>query len=573
MKTSTMKLGDLLTKNDPAFFIPPYQRKYEWTEEQCAVLLNDALKILASDPKEAPWHFFGTALLSVSEESSISDVRYVLIDGQQRLTTVFLFLAACRDGGSCPRSLAKRIASILFRSGFSRLEQSETDRGEYLKILSSPSSLEDGGRLWENYLFFRREISGLSGSQPCLQDLAETVLERFQMVVLEPERRDGALQDIFESMNSVGIPLSFADLAGNWLLMLPDSSAQKELFSSCWIPMEEALESGNNKDASDFIRSYMEMKACKSYLKPPFFGQPKPCYFEFKRIFSNSPKAALLEDLRIHASLYSQLKTAQTPNTQANSTLQNLNAARAEAATPFLLLLFSVRQKGLLSDPDLLKILGAVRTYFLRRRLRGLPSGGAECDFANLSGRIGELLKAKDKEEAAFARLSSQPKGLWLPNDAELAERLKNKAFCSNNPKMQKFFLSLVEGEISRSHLNPEDPNLTIEHIMPQSLTQKRIEDLGEGADDAHSKLLDNIGNLAILPSDLNVQAGNKSFKEKKKIYVSQGGLQMTRSYMTDRDKWDEGAILRRGERITEIFLRSILPLPPKYRNAQNFAA
>ena len=572
-----MKLGDLLTKNDPAFFIPPYQRKYEWTEEQCSVFWKDALKISASNPEEASTHFFGTALLSVSSESSISDVRYILIDGQQRLTTVFLFLAACRDSGLCPRSLEKRISSILFRSGSSRLEQSEADRLEYSKILLPSPSSGEGGRLWGNYLFFRREIStwGDSGSiSGCVRDLAEGVLERFVMAVLEPQEKDGALQDIFESMNSVGIPLSLADLVRNWLLMLPEASEQRRLFSSCWIPMEEALEAGNVQNASDFIRSYMEMKACKSYLNPPFSGQAKPLYFEFKRLFSDCPKSVLLEDLKTAAGLYAQLEGAQTPNPQVNAVIRDLNDLHSETARPFLLLLFSMRQEGKFSDSDCLKILGALRIYFLRRRLCGLTWGEQERNFASMSCRMNELSKAKDKEGCAFALLSSQHKSLRLPNDAEVEECLTNKKFCNANQKMVKFFLSLVEGELARSpHLNPKDSTLTIEHIMPQSLTPDWMEDLGEAAKDIHRRLCDNIGNLTLLPGSLNVQAGNKPFNEKKKIYASQTPLQITRGYIADCAKWDEAAILRRAKWITGIFLQSAFPLPPKYKSAENYAS
>lgn len=574
MRTNTMKLGDLLIKNDPAFFIPPYQRKYEWTEDQCAVFLNDAFKILASDPGEGLTHFFGTILLSVSFESSICDVRYILIDGQQRLTTVFLFLAACKDDASCPRRLSKRISSILLRSGSPRLEQSETDCREYAEILSSDPPFEKGGRLWENYLFFRREISGLSDMRPSsgsLQDLAEAVLERFTMAILEPEEKDGPLQDIFESMNSVGIALSLADLVRNWLLMLPQASRQKRLFSSCWIPMEEALQAGGVKDASGFIRSYMEMKGCRSYLQPPFSGEPKPLYFEFKRLFSDCPKEALLKDLKLHARLYAQLETSTTSSPQANAILQDLNSVNADAAMPFLLLLFSMRQEGRISDSDLLKILKVLKIYFLRRRLRGLTHGKSEWDFANLSKRMEELLKADDKEKSAFSLLSSQSKGLRLPNDAEVAECLGGRDFCNNDRKMQKFFLSLVKGELSQSRPDPEDPAITIEHIMPQALTPTWKEDLGEKADDVQSRLLNNVGNLTILPCGLNVQAGNKSFKEKKKIYASQSSDQMSHSCIADCSKWDEEAILRRSKWITEIFLQSVVPVPQRYRESDNY--
>lgn len=565
-----MKLGDLLTKNDPAFFIPPYQRKYEWAEDQCDVFWKDALKVLSPASPEPPTHFFGTALLSVSSKSSISDVRYILVDGQQRITTVFLFLAACRDSGKCPRNLANKISSLLFRSGLPRLEQSETDCREYAGILSSSPLPQNGGRLWENYLFFREKIAGWRGAPSLggIQDLAEAVLERFTMAVLEPDKQEGDLQDIFESMNSTGSPLSFADLVKNWLLMLPDAAEQKRFFSSCWMPMEEGLGSAKIQDASDFIRSYMEMKTSKSYSRPPFLEQQKLLYIEFKRLFSGIPKEDVLRDLRLYAPLYAQLESARTPDPQESAILGDLNAVKAPYARPFLLLLFSMRQEGRISDSDLLKILKALRVYFLRRRLRGLPHT-QEADLAQLPGRIGELLEAPDKEAAVFALLSSQSRPLRLPNDVEVAECLKSMKFCNTDQRRQKFFFCLAEEALTGSRPLLDDPALTVEHIMPKSLSPEWEENLGKDADDIHSRLLDNIGNLTIL--HCNLQAGNKAFKEKKEIYASQDGLQLSRRCIEDCAEWDESAILRRQEWLTSLFLKSILPVLRKYRESENY--
>lgn len=573
MRTNTMKLSDLLTKNDPAFFIPPYQRKYEWEEDQCAIFWQDAMEILSMGPSEDSCHFFGTVLLSVSSESSISDVRYILIDGQQRLTTAFLFLTACRDSGLCPRRLKNEIESILFRDGAPRLEQTELDFQEYSQILFSPSLTEAGGCLWKNYLFFKAEIAKWAAPQRAsarIQDLAEGVLERFEIAVLEPEEKDGNLQDIFESLNSQGLPLSLADLVKNWLLMIPDASEQKRLFSSCWLPMEKSLEGDPGLDASDFIRTYMEMKACATYSKLPLSRQTKSLYQEFKRLFGDCDKPSLLEDLERHARIFAQFERAKTSDSQQNSVLLDLNIVQADAAKPFLLLLFSRRGEGKISDLDLLKVLRALRIYFLRRRLCDFAQN-QEWGFPELTGKMDFLLGARDKEKAMFSLLASQDKSLRLPNDAEVEEKLKNMDFYSDNRKKKKFFLSLVEESLTHCRPNDEDENLTIEHIMPQSLNPEWREALGEDADELHSRLKNNIGNLTL--AHCNLQAGNKSFEEKKAIYASQDGLQMARRCIEECKKWDESAILRREAWIADLFLNSILPVPTQYKAAENYSA
>ena len=568
------KLLDLLSNNDVTFFIPPYQRNYEWTDEQCSVFLEDIKKTTESNEKGIySEHFFGTFTFFQTETSFGQPNKLILIDGQQRITTTMLFLIAVRDIID-EESKKKHIDSKYLRNDDVqgeieykvKLKQVETDWVAYKKlVLREPlTETEKDSSVYNNYQYFVNKLTEMQNKGVVLMKLVEQGLSKLSVVTIElkPQQNEWENpQAIFESMNSLGKPLSLADLVRNYLLVGLDADKQEKLYKDYWLYIEKVIPG----QISNFIRDYMQMHERKSFNKATETNYKK-LYSLFKEIFSDVDPEELLRELTLYADLYSYILGGKSDSPEVDRKLQDLRRINVTTAYSFLLSLFYCWKSGKLNEDEVVNVLDAFFVYCARRRILGLTSGENK-NFPLLTKCLADLIHAENKKERMFEVLSNQESNLRLPNDIELTRHLETMNFY--NFRHCKFYLALIEENITKCRPDLTDKNLQIEHIMPQKLNQKWEKDLGESFEDIHQEYVHSIGNLTLIRH--NKELRQKSFDEKKEIYVHNTGLQIAKTKITDCRKWNEKAMKKRAKWIIEYLLLNVLPIPDKMKRINNF--
>ena len=216
---------------------------------------------------------------------------------------------------------------------------------------------------------------------------------------------------------------------------------------------------------------------------------------------------------------------------------------------------------------DTITVLDVLKIYSYRRRILGINSSENK-NFPLFTGRFDSMvIRSEDKYVSMFKLLTSADNSMRLPNDNEMKQALESMNFY--NFRYCEYFLSLIEEKITKFRPDSTDSNLQIEHIMPKTLSDKWKEGLGNDYEEIHQEYLNTIGNLTLIRH--NQELSNKPFSEKKKIYDSKAGLQIARDHITDQEKWNKEAIVKRSKWIINYMLENIFPIPESMRLTNNF--
>lgn len=574
MKPSEQKLLDMLSNNDVTFFIPPYQRNYEWTDEQCRVFLEDVMKTCESNLEGIPAeHFFGTVTYFQAESVFGQPTKLVLIDGQQRITTTMLFLISLRDIFK-DDALKSFIDSKYLKNNAVqgdveykiKLKQVETDWEAYKKIVLSEevSDSEKNSAVYRNYRFFCNKLSDYREAGGDLNAIVEKGLSRFSVITVQLEPDKNAWenpQEIFESMNSLGKPLSLADLVRNYLLLGLAPEAQEDLYRRYWLHIEKVIPG----KVSDFIRDYMQGYAKRAFVKSTE-NNYKELYSTFKDVFSVHDSSLLLPELSEYATIYSWLLGGGTGSKDIDRELKDLYSLGVTTAYSFLMCLLRAWKESLFVEEDIADILNVFKIYCLRRRVLGITSAENK-NFPLLTKHIKTLAVAPDKKKSFFRILSQQEANLRLPNDVEMQRVLETMNFA--NFRYCKLYLSMIEEKITKSRPDQTDERLQIEHIMPQTLNDEWKATLGDDWETIHQELINTIGNLTLIRH--NQELGNKPFSVKKNVYENNAGLQIAKTGITNREQWGKEEIQSRARWIIQFLLQDVLPIPDEMRRTNNY--
>lgn len=578
MRPNENKLLQLLSNNNVTFYIPPYQRNYEWDKEQCEVFFEDILKTVEENKTHNhSEHFFGSVTYFQEATAFGQPNKLILIDGQQRITTSMLFLVAIRD--ICNDDGAKGLIDGNYLKNNNvqsdndeykvKLKQVETDWEAYKNIILgySLSNKEKNSAVYKNYSYFCNQLSELQNDKSVnIIDLIQFGLSNFSVITIELEPQQNKWenpQEIFESMNSLGKPLSLADLVRNYLLLGLDHDTQERLYSNYWVDMENKL----GCEISNFIRDYMQVTQKRAYPKATNTNH-KALYKMFKDIYKDISSETLLQSLNLFATYYSFIAIGVSTGTdRIDKCLADIRIINVTTVYSFLMTLFNSNYNGKISNTELADLLDALIIYFLRRRMiYGLTSAENK-SLPALSRSIGKIENSNNKKETMFDVLASQENMQRLPNDVELSRVLETMNFY--NYRLCKFMLAKVEEKLTRSRPDLSDNHLQIEHILPQTLNDSWIEYLGDDAKEIHSELVNTIGNLTLIRH--NQELGQKSFEEKKVVYNNNAGLQIARTKIIENDKWTGDEIINRTKWLTDYILKEVLPIPDRMRKTNNF--
>lgn len=591
MVPNEKKLLKVLSNNDVTFFIPPYQRNYEWTEDQCSVFLEDILKTTNSNLRGINTeHFFGTITFFETEGDFDEPSKLVLIDGQQRITTTMLFLIAIRDSiedEQLKRNINEKY--LLNRNSTTenedykiKLKQVETDWDCYKRLIidSNDSEIDKQSTIYSNYNYFCNKLSKLKEVGIDYKELIEKGLNKFSIVTIElkPDQNKWENpQEIFESMNSLGKPLSLADLVRNYILLGLTPKDQDKYYKNYWMHIEKILKGR----ISSFIRDYMQICEKRSF-KIATESNYKELYKEFKNLFcdrylSNGEVVKLnvkdlLKNLYDYSDVYvSVISDITTGSSKVDAVLSDIRYLQVSTAYSFLTaLLYEWKKNNSFTETDIVGILQVFFIYCLRRRVIA-ETNAENKNLPALTKKIEQLIESSDKKAEMFKILSSQEENCRFPNDIELSIRMRDMNFY--NFKHCKFILALIEQHLTNCRPQLTDELLQIEHIMPQTINNKQewLDSLGQDAIDLHQQYVNSIGNLTLIRH--NQQLGNKSFREKKEVYVNNAGLQIAKTKIIDCDDWNVDAIKCRGEWLIKYFLDMVAPLPDSMKKRNNYAA
>lgn len=583
MKTESHSINDVLAKNATSFFIPPFQRAYAWGRPEIERYFSDISRIIESelDPKQHDKleHFFGTVV--IKEEKAGFANRSVVVDGQQRLTTTLIFLIALRDSESDPVKQDFITQTYLTNNTSTfqdkiKLKQVTKDWEAYRALVNK--SQPKPGVIASAYELLKRLINEKKRINPEI-DFEHYIIaiQRVNVAVIFLDERPFKGEDpqiIFETLNSLGKPLTLSDLVRNFVLLNMESKRQSEIYEKIWHPkIEEIL----NENTSKFFRDYLQYKTSSS-LRVVSDNNTKELYQQFKEFveqnFDNHND--FINDIIRYVKCYKwiitevftdEISTDKVNDKKIKELIRNIfHDIKAEAFKPFVLGLLEYHQYSInnvrLSDEILISTLETIRTFLIRRRILGLTQGENK-NIVTLSKRIEEIAKGGISMLSLLVSLFYR---LRLPNDNEMKNELTTMNFYDGLKKYSKFILGKIEEHNTKVAVDFRNPKITIEHIMPQKLDESWKVELGEKYQEVHKTYLHNIGNLIL--TEFNSEIGNKSFEEKKKKLATS-----SLNYRLDiisRNTWNEQSIMEHQANMINSFLATF-SLPDEYKEKANW--
>ncbi|RVZ09646.1 DUF262 domain-containing protein [Helicobacter pylori] len=542
MEANAMKLLDFIGKSqEKQFVIPIYQRVYSWEEKQCKQLWDDIIKTGGNDQIEG--HFIGSIVFVHDGIYTTNHNELLIIDGQQRLTTITLLLIALRNHSS-DEVKRKEIESYLINSNKDgdkkfRLILSESDRDTLLSLIdknkrepSKPSL-----KIMENFKLFEEWIRKNT-------DKLETIfkgLDKLMIVWIALEKGKDDPQLIFESMNSKGIELTQTDLIRNYIIMETEIEKQEGFYNQYWRAMEEDFKQ-NEKLFNRFVRHYLTIKTGE-------IPNINKVYEAFKRYQQERgiETEALLQDLQKYCGYFCQIAFKKEADKDLNKALGFLVDLEMDVIYPLLLELYSDYSDGVLSDQDFTSIIALTESYICRRAVCGLGTNSLNKVFPSFTKHIqkDEYFKSL---KAHFGYLTEKQR---FPNNDEFKEHFITIDFY-HFQKREYFFERLENFEREERVYTHE---YTTEHIMPQTLTEEWERDLGGNFQAIHDKYLHTIGNLTL--TGYNQDYSNNSFQEKRDMEkgFKQSPLKLNQS-LKDLESFGEKEIEKRANDLADWALK-----------------
>lgn len=545
MKGSETRLIEYMDGSNKRFIIPVYQRNYDWKIENCKQLYDDLVKVIKNDRRS---HFFGS-MVSVYEPSG-KNMEFLVIDGQQRLTTVSLLLLAMYNlisaGIIIPKDefLGNRIYEEYLVDKYQpketriKLKPVKNDQKAYGKLFNDADEYIRESNLTTNYNYFYERIQ----KQEISIDELFDALFRLEIINITLNNEDNP-QLIFESLNSTGLDLSEGDKIRNFILMGLPSKEQDEYYDKYWNRIEECTK----YDVSSFVRDYLSIKQLAIPSQKKIYTSFKD-YVDGKSIETEE----LLKDLLAYAKRYEILLSGGTKNKALDACIYRLNRLETTVTRPFFLEVLKLYDENKLDISELSEIFLFTENYLFRRTICDLPANALSKIFYMLHREITRY-EGNDEgylEKFKYALLSKKDRARF-PDDDEFAERFTGRQIYQMNSKNKIYIMERLENystlEDKDVYGHCDDGTYSIEHIMPQHLTPAWIKALGEDYEEIHEIWLHRIANLTL--TAYNSKYSNSTFDEKKfmKNGFEDSGIRMN-TYIAKKDKWTLAELEERNQ-------------------------
>ncbi len=550
MKATEAKLLGFLQKS-PQFIIPIYQRTYSWTDKQCRQLWDDILRAGSSDAVTV--HFIGSI---VYVEQGLSQVSHqaplLVIDGQQRLTTVCLLIEALAravgdddepvDGFSAPKLREYYLTNRLEKADrYFKLLLSQTDNASLKAIIRHTEQPQEPSlRITQNFALFTALLAENKN------DLATVCRGLAKLVVVDIalNREQDNPQLIFESMNSTGKELSQADLIRNYILMGLDPVLQTRLYEDYWRPMEQDFgQEAYGTQFDGFMRHYLTVRTGE-------IPREREVYDAFKDHARTTPVQAagieaLVKEIRAFARYFCAMALGRELDATLGTAFHDLRELKVDVAYPFLLELYHDHAGGRLSTADFAAAVRLVEAYVFRRAICAIPTNSMNKTF----GTFGKALQKDHYLESIQAHFLSLPSYRRFPGDEEFRRDLHNRDLY--NFRSRSYWLRRLENHGRKERVAVDE--YTIEHILPQNpeISAAWRQSLGADWQRVQQQWLHTLGNLTL--TAYNAEYSDRPFAEKRDM---KGGFKESplklNAGLGILDTWNEAAIQDRAGRLAD---------------------
>ncbi|WQT45317.1 DUF262 and DUF1524 domain-containing protein [Helicobacter pylori] len=550
MKAKATKLLNFIKDNQKnQLVIPIYQRVYSWENEQCKQLWDDIIKIGGDDKMDG--HFIGSILYVLDGIYTTNYNELLIIDGQQRLTTITLLFIALRDHLNDEDEFLEKFSRQKIQNRYLinsdekgdkkfRLILSESDRDTLLSLIDEnrrkPS--EPSLKIMENFKLFEEWIRKNT-------DKLETIfkgLDKLMVVEISLERGKDNPQIIFESMNSTGKVLTQTDLIRNYILMGLEPEKQEIFYKKYWRAIEEDFKQ-NETLFNQFVRHYLTIKTRD-------IPNINKVYEAFKRYQQERgvETEALLQDLQKYCGYFCRIVFKKEADKDLNKALSFLVDLERDVIYPLLLELYSDYSDGVLSTADFIPIIALIESYICRRAVCGLGTNSLNKVFPSFTKKINKD-QYLESIKAHFLSLETT-KGKF-PKDSEFKNLFITIDFYRF--KKNRYFFERLENFDRKERVYTHE--YTTEHIMPQTLTEEWERDLGENFQEIHDKYLHTIGNLTL--TGYNPEYSNKSFQEKRDMEkgFKDSPLRLNQG-LRDLESFGEEEIKKRANDLADLALK-----------------
>ncbi len=572
MKGSECKFVKYMDGSDKRFVIPVYQRNYDWKTENCRQLYDDLVKIVKGNRKS---HFFGSLVSVYNPEGDHEE--FLVIDGQQRLTTVsLLFLAMynlIEKGIVTPEDdkLKQRIFENYLVDKYQpedtriKLKPVKNDQMAFGKLFAEPESYIRESNLTVNYQYFYDRIQ----KQEITIDQLYAAIRCLEIIDIKLNTEDNP-QLIFESLNSTGLDLSEGDKIRNFILMGLPTKEQDEYYDKYW----NRIEICTKYDVSAFIRDYLSVKQ-------QAIPQQKKVYVNFKDYveLGDIQTEPLLKDMLDYAKRYQVLLEGKTGNAALDACIFRLNRLETTVTRPFFLEVLRLYDERTLTLAQVTDVFLTTENYLFRRTICDLPTSSLNKIFLMLHR---EVIRYDGTEENyvdkfKFALLSKRERARF-PRDDEFVEAFAERQIYSMNSKNKIYIMERIENfgtaEDKDIYRHCDDGTYSIEHIMPQHLTPSWQKELGEDYEQIHEKWLHRMANLTL--TAYNSKYSNSSFEEKKTMQngFDDSGIRMN-TWIAKKDKWTLTELEERNDylmqRALEIWASPVTAYKPEERQMDSY--
>lgn len=545
-------VNNFIDPNKRQYVIPVYQRNYEWSEDDCKKLFEDIINACIRDKE----HFCGSVVYAPLN-TGLDIQTYVIIDGQQRLTTIYLLLKALHDVAERGYDKEAILDTIINKDKYDTFDVTESTKLKLKPVKSDNKQLmlimddrydevDRSSGIWHNYEFFCHLIRKAMEEDENLRikDIYNGVC-KLSCARIQLSNDDNA-QEIFERINSTGVPLSLADKIRNFVLMTDED--QDRLFEDYWLVIEKLVK----KDyRNDFFYSYLN-------LKMDDFAKEKIAYEQFKELFADGgyTNESILQELLHYAELYNSfMYGSEKYSNEVNRLLGNLQSLKQTTVFLFLYSIFDdfLSDADVLSEDELIKVLKLLVSYSVRRTICEVNSNSLRGLYKTLYSRVFYNDDNKkhyyDSIVSFLQQLTSRDE---IPGDEEFKTALQYNNLYKKNA-LCRFLLTTIENQGKEKLITD---NLTIEHIMPQNkdLSDEWRDMLGPDWEDIRNKYLNTLGNLTL--TAYNSELGDRPFTEKQEM-LDDFKTKVVILYQDVKGltEWNEKTITARAERLSSMIL------------------
>ena len=528
MQAKQTKLQDII-EGTKQYVVPLFQRTYSWTSKEWEILWKDLVELCEMETPRT--HFIGSIVNMPTVSVPEGVAKYLLIDGQQRLTTIFIILTLLRNKSreKNPR-FADEINNTLLVNQYKdgcdhyKLMPTQVDREAYQNlIIGNPN--EEENQLAKAYTFFEKKLRQVE-LEP--EKLKKVITSYFSVVSIVLDADDNPYL-VFESLNAKGRTLTQADLIRNYFFMRIHVDKQEEIYKIYWLPMQTALD----KDLTEFIRHFL--------MKDGNIIKQDEVYYALKAKVSEKNAIDYLKELKKYSAYYQKLKRPEfETEPELEKMLKRLNRIEVTTSYPMLLNFYNNYVDGKIDKNCFVTILKTLENYLIRRFVCNFATNQLNKIFPTIYPQIQS--KYSENISEGFKTIL-QTKG--YPKDNEFFLRFRDTKFYGGGDRVAKTKLILETLESSHNHKETVYfENLSVEHVMPQTLSEWWQKHLGEDWDETHELYLHTIGNLTL--TAYNSELSNDNYPTKKKT-LSESHLEINK-YFADVNQWTRTEIGDRAE-------------------------